>query len=383
MINHRQTNNEIFNEEGLTEVSRAFSKIGIFNVSFNLKIFIFLSILSLVSVFSFILLKTFSSSSDVSSEISNIFEYSVNTQTISTPFPFEEMTIPYLKARSYESSLSDLEIYETNNLYTSYLTSYDSDGFKVNGLLTVPNTEKPKDGYPAIVFVHGYIPPSIYKTENNYSSYVDYFARRGFIVLKIDLRGHDESEGEASGAYYSGDYVIDTLNAYSALQNKEDVNSKKIGLWGHSMAGNVVFRALAVNNSISKTVIWAGAVYTYDDFSEFGIDDNSYRPPDEDSERRRKRDELFDLYGRFDSSSWFWQQVPATNYLDGITTAIQVHHAIDDSVVSIDYSRNLMKVLDSSSVSHELFEYPIGGHNLTGSAFNQAMQRSVDFYLMD
>lgn len=298
-----------------------------------------------------------------------------------TPFPFQGLTIPYLKKRAYESQIGELTKYNSQSNYESFLTSYDSDGLQVNGLLTIPTTQKPENGYPAIVFVHGYIPPTLYRTKQNYASYVDYFASRGFVVFKIDLRGHDESEGEASGAYYSGDYVVDVLNAYSALENMSEVDSSKIGLWGHSMAGNVVFRALAVKPNIPKVVIWAGAVYTYDDFAEFGIDDNSYRPPGENTERQRKRDELFELYGRYSSDSWFWQQVPATNYLDGVAGAVQVHHAINDTVVDIGYSRNLMNVLDATSVSHELFEYPNGGHNLTGSAFTQAMQRSVDFYL--
>lgn len=299
----------------------------------------------------------------------------------STPFPFQELTISYLKKRAYESQIGELTKYNSQNNYESFLTSYNSDGLQINGLLTIPTTQKPENGYPAIVFIHGYIPPTLYRTEENYASYVDYFASRGFVVFKIDLRGHDESEGEASGEYYSGDYVVDVLNAYSALENMSEVDSSKIGLWGHSMAGNVVFRALAVKPNIPKVVIWAGAVYTYDDFAEFGIDDNSYRPPGENTERQRKRDELFELYGRYSSDSWFWQQVPATNYLDGVAGAVQVHHAVDDTVVDIGYSRNLMSVLDKTQVPHELFEYPNGGHNLTGSAFTQAMQRSVDFYL--
>jgi predicted esterase len=57
-----------------------------------------------------------------------------------------------------------------------------------------------------------------------------------------------------------------------------------------------------------------------------------------------------------------------------------VHHAADDPVVSIGYSRNLMSVLDQTGIPHELFEYQSGGHNLTGPSFTQAMQRSADFF---
>lgn len=309
----------------------------------------------------------------------NLRELVKNTPT-STPFPFEELTIPYLRNRKFESKLAELTKYATNAGYTSYLTSYDSDGLKVNGLLTIPTSEEPDGGFPAIVFVHGYIVPSAYTSTGRYNDYIDYLARSGFVVFKIDLRGHGESEGEPGGAYYSPDYVVDTLNAYSALQNSEFVNPEAIGLWGHSMAGNVVFRSMVVNKNIPAVVIWAGAVYTYEDMQQFSIDDNSYRPPPQDSEVQKKRQLLRETYGNFDAGHEFWQKIVPTNYLDGVTGSLQIHHSTDDNVVDVGYSRNLMSILDETSIEHELFEYTTGGHNLTGVSFNTAMRRSVEFY---
>lgn len=307
----------------------------------------------------------------------------VATNTITpvpTPFLFQELTIPHLKSRDFDSQLNTLDKLSENGNYTSYLTSFNSDGLRINGLLTIPKGEKPSEGWPAVVFVHGYIPPTSYRTVQNYSSYVDYLADRGIVVFKIDLRGHDKSEGEAFGAYYSEGYVVDILNAYRALQIAEFVDPSNIGLWGHSMAGNVVFRSLVVMPKIPKVVIVAGAVYTYKDFSDYRISDNSYQPPPQESERRRRRAELFDTYGEFNEDSEFWRQVVPTNYLDDLDGEVQIHHATNDNVVKIGYSRNLVTVLDKDGVKNELFEYQSGGHNLTGSSFNQAMQRTVEFF---
>jgi uncharacterized protein len=297
-----------------------------------------------------------------------------------TPFPFQELTIPYLKERVYESSLAERRQVEETSTYTGYLTSYDSDSLNVNGYLAIPKGEMPQGGWPAIVFVHGYIPPNSYQTLSNYSSYVDYLARNGFVVFKIDLRGHGSSEGEAGGSYFSGDYIIDVLNAKAALQGLEGVNPTKIGFWGHSMAGNVVTRAMAASPDTPAVAVWAGAVYTYDDMQEFGIDDNSYRPPSDDSPSRQERNKLFDTHGRFDSNSDFWKMVPFTNYLSDIKGAISLNHAKDDNVVSIEYSRNLANILDNNNVDFELNEYDGGGHNITGTYFNQAMQKTVNFF---
>lgn len=297
-----------------------------------------------------------------------------------TKFAFQEMTIPYLIKKDYISNLGDIQKISENINYLSYLTSYLSDNLRINGLLTIPKGDVPEGGFPAIVFVHGYIPPESYKTTEKYIDYVDYLAKNGFIVFKIDLRGHGDSEGDAGGAYYSSDYVIDTLNAYSALQNFDEINPNKIGLWGHSMAGNITFRSLAVKKDIPAVVIWGGAGFTYSDFLEYGIGDNSYRPPSNSSDRARKRKELMDFYGQFESNSWFWKEVSPINYLNGVTTKIQLHHSVNDDVVNIGYSRNLDIILDDTDIEHELFEYQTGGHNISGASFTKAMKETVEFY---
>lgn len=297
-----------------------------------------------------------------------------------TPFPFQEMTIPSLRARSYVSSFGEREVISQNASYTSYLTSYETDGLSVNAQLAIPAGQEPQGGWPAIVFIHGYIPPATYQTLVNYASYVDSLARNGFVVLKIDLRGHGTSEGEPSGAYYSGDYIVDTRNAVSALESSGFVNPARIGLWGHSMAGNVVMRTVASKPDIPAAVIWAGAVYSYEDWQKYGIEDNSYRPPGTSSERQRRRQTLFDTHGQFDPESPFWRQVAPTNYLQDVKTAIQLNHAVDDEVVNIGYSRDLAGALEAAGIEFDLREYSSGGHNLSGGTFTQAMQNTADFF---
>lgn len=297
-----------------------------------------------------------------------------------TPFPFQELTIPYLRARQYKSELGALSKYSEDHDFNSYLTHYSSDGLKINGLLTIPKEEMPKGGFPAIVFVHGYIAPSIYKTTERYQDYVNYLASSGFVVFKIDLRGHGESEGEASGAYYSSDYIVDTLNAYSALQNSDFVNPGKIGLWGHSMAGNVTLRSFVAKPDIPAVVIWAGAGYTYQDLQDYRINDNSYRPPAANSQRQKSRQKLRETYGEFNSENEFWKQVSPINYLSDLKGAIELNHAVNDNVVSVEYSRNLNKLLNETLVVHEFNEYPSGGHNISGNYFSVAMEKTVNFY---
>ncbi len=299
---------------------------------------------------------------------------------ISESVPFEEMTIPYLRRKEYKSNLGEVNEVSQNSNYISYLTNYESDGFKINGLLTRPTGKIPEGGFPAIIFVHGYIAPTLYQTLEKYEDHVDYLARNGFVVFKIDLRGHGNSEGEPGGGYFGSDYITDTLNAYSALETSDFINKNKIGLWGHSMAGNVVMRSMAVKPTIPAVVIWAGAVYTYVDQREYGINDQSYRPPQTNSVIRSRRQELFNKVGSPSAESDFWKLVAPTNFLNDLKVAIQINHAIDDTVVDVRYSRNLNMLLNKTSVPHELYEYPSGGHNITGAGFTKAMQRTVEFF---
>ncbi len=313
----------------------------------------------------------------------------VKTSPSPSPFLFQEMTIPYLRSREYSSNLGELAPFGNNGNFNSYLTSYNSDGLKINALLTKPTGEMPEGGWPAIVFVHGYIPPTTYRTTEKYTDYVNFLARNGFVVFKIDLRGHGDSEGEAGGGYYSEGYVIDTLNAYEALKTFQDpetssgrfvVNPNRIGLWGHSMAGNIVLRSLAAKPDIPVAVIWGGAGYTYVDLVEYRLNDGSYRPTTTNAERQRKRQLLRETYGEPSGGNPFWNLVAPANYLNDLKGAIQLNHAVDDDVVSIEYSRNLNNLLSQTSVPHEFNEYSSGGHNITNPSFTPAMQNTVNFF---
>ena len=342
------------------------------------KILIAIIFLFVIGIFAVVFYYLIAGQGSVQSVPKSLSPISIHPLT-PTPFPFIELTIPYLRERSYESSLSGLQQVSINSSYTSYLASYSSDGFKVNGLLTKPTVEMPEGGFPAIIFIHGYIPPANYNTLTSYSSYVDFLARNGFVVFKIDLRGHADSEGEAGGGYFGSDYIIDVLNARAALANSDFVNPEKIGIWGHSMAGNIALRSM-VSSDVPAIVIFAGAVYSYQDRVKYGINDSSFSISQLSPSRSNKRQELFERYGSPSAQSFFWQKVIPTNYLQDIKGAIQIHHAIDDNVVNIGYSRDLMKILDTSPILHELYEYKRGGHNLTGASFNQAMQKTVDFF---
>lgn len=319
------------------------------------------------------------SSGLVRTEIGQIFSEVSKTVEIPALVP-HPATIPGLRATPVEpTSLKIISTYSSTASFTSYRASFISEGLTEYGLLTIPTTPPPSGGYPAIVFVHGYVPPTLYKTDERYVAYVQYLASRGFVVFKIDLRGHDQSEGQAGGGYFSPGYVMDVRAAVTALQSDSRINPEKIGTWGHSMAGNVTMRAAVVDPRIKAAVIWGGAVYSYEDMQELGLNDNSYRPPSTASPGASRR-QIIEEHGPITLDNPFWQSMSPLSYLADFSTPVQLHHAVNDAVVSVEYARRLAQAMEAAGKTIELFEYSSGGHDIEGAAFTQAMQRTADFY---
>lgn len=292
------------------------------------------------------------------------------------------LSITALKSREYPGSKIEItsELPAAAN-YTQYLASYQSDGLKINGLLTIPNGEAPEGGWPAIVFNHGYIPPEQYRTNQRYESYVGGFARSGFIVFKPDYRGHGDSEGDPTGAYFSPGYTIDVLNAISSVRQLDNVNKDRIGLWGHSMGGHITLRAISVDPSIKAAVIWAGVVSDYPEFLARRRAASSWQPsPRESTVNRPGRAQLLEQYGTPEQNPSFWQEISPWASLSELKTPIQLHHAKGDESVPWEYSQSLADRLQSLSQPVELFIYEGSNHNLSGTPFTLAMNRSVQFF---
>jgi dipeptidyl aminopeptidase/acylaminoacyl peptidase len=300
------------------------------------------------------------------------------------------ISVDYLRTLDVKADGPSIEQeLEDGSNYKRYIASYYSEGNKIYGLLTVPKEEMPNGGFSAIVFCHGYIPPQQYVTTQGYAAYVDELARNGFVVFKIDYRGNGNSEGDPTGSYFSSGYTIDAISALRSLQKFEKVNPQKIGIWGHSMAGNLVLRAMEVTPDFKAGVIWSGAVYSYKDFATYGINDSSYvhRPETQKQGAQQKDREVSPEIQkiRTDPKSInfedpFWTTISLTKNLKYLKSPLQINQAVNDPVVNIGYSRDLADALKANGNKYEFYEYDGGGHNIVSPYFETAMQRTVSFF---
>jgi dienelactone hydrolase len=170
---------------------------------------------------------------------------------------------------------------------------------------------------------------------------------------------------------------IDAISALRSLQEMDIIEPEGIGMWGHSMAGNLVLRALLVEPDVKAGVIWAGAVYSYDDFVQYAIPDTSFVRR-EGSPSSRRSQEIFETYGRPDTAVPFWQAVSLTENIEYLDSPLQIHHAVDDEVVNVGYSRALAKVLKDNEKLYSSYEYESGGHNITSLSFEVAAMQNQD-----
>jgi len=295
------------------------------------------------------------------------------------------LSIEYMRKRKYPGSDIIIEqILPDGSNYSRYIASYKSDGLKIYALLTVPQGEKPKAGWPVIIFNHGYIQPEQYRTTEKYIAYTDAFSRNGYIVFKSDYRGHGSSEGEPEGAYYSPAYTNDIINAVSSMKKYRDADPERIGMLGTFEGGMITLRSMVVTQDIKAGVIWAGVVGSYEDLTNNWYHPDLYPQPFVPSQReqvtrRPKRQEFISKYGDFKTNPLFWQSISPIAFVKDISGPIQLQHGAADEEVPLLFSQKLDEALKNAGKTVEFFTYESDDHNLSNNLV-VALQRAVDFF---
>lgn len=295
-----------------------------------------------------------------------------------TPIP-DPMSILYMRTQDYPGSDIVLQSELDRGVnYHRYYAWYESEGLKIYGLLTIPDGEMPEGGWPAIIFNHGYIPPDVYRTTERYIAYVDRLARSGYVVYRIDYRGHDRSEGEANGAYGFPDYTIDVLNAVASIKKYPLVNPDKIGMWGHSMGGYLTLRSMVITDDVKVGVIWAGVVASYPDLIYNWRRTGSFTPSPS-STGRGWRSRWIEQYGTPEENPYFWAAVSSNTYVSDLSGPIQLHHGTKDEDVPLAFSIRLAEEVRAVGGIADLYTYEGDNHNIS-KYFTTAMDRTIAFF---
>lgn len=131
------------------------------------------------------------------------------------------------------------------------------DGHKLAGTLTIPEGEGP---FPAVVLVSGSGPQDRDETLMGHKPFwviADHLSRNGVAVLRYDDRGVGKSGGDFATAT-TEDFTYDALAAVDFLATRNEVDSSKIGIAGHSEGGLIAPKAAIRSTKVAFIVLLAG-----------------------------------------------------------------------------------------------------------------------------
>ena len=233
-------------------------------------------------------------------------------------------------------------------------------------LLLRPNDGMPVSGWPVIIFNHGFHP----EPHNNGRRTIDgisdrpgdYYrqipqalARRGFLVVVPDYRGHNDSSGAEFTLQESSPrwYVRDVLGLIEVLQNDARANMDHLFMLGHSMGAEVtLYAAAALGEQLKGASIWSVYLPTVAKMST--------------------------PYPEVEVSSQFEKIYTPIN--SSINSPINIHHAKGDATTPFEGSTLIASQLKQLGKTHKLYSYMSANHLFTEDNLQLAITRDIAFF---
>ena len=265
---------------------------------------------------------------------------------------------------------------ERTPAYTSYDVTYRSrsrtprgeEAYTISGVLNVPTGRGP---FPAVVLAHGYIDPAVYVRGQGMTRERGYLAARGYIALHVDYRNHAESDDDPRfQTRLRLGYSADVINAVKALRRSRTVpvDDDRIALFGRSMGGGVILKALVAEPGLVQAAAPWASVSSLEgqNFNTFIRGDSS------------RESELVSRFGTPEERPKVWRENSSRPYFDRITEPVLMVHGRFDDTCPPAWATETQRALVKAGVSSKL-EWYDDGHAF-GPAFDAAMDRTVRFF---
>ncbi len=285
----------------------------------------------------------------------------------STPAPaFNALSIEALRGRTYAPSTMIVEKKVADEgLFRTAIVSYESDALVLFALAKTPAGPAPAGGFPVVIVSHGAQSAGGYSTLEYMKGATDYFASRGFIVLKPDYRGYGESATREGGWARIGTYAVDLLHLIAAVPTMRDADARNVFVLGQGMGGDVALRALEATDRVRAASLWApvaapmplGLVYY--------------------SRARREAVEgrIRSLYGE--------AELPKLSTVDNLaflSAPLSIHHGTEDALVPYEWSVDLAGRLEKAGVPYRFYSYEGEDHDLSHEGALMALARDELFF---
>jgi dipeptidyl aminopeptidase/acylaminoacyl peptidase len=213
------------------------------------------------------------------------------------------------------------------------------DGVEFHNQLFLPKDLKPGEKRPAIIFVHGgpvrqmllgdhymWFYHTAYQTNQ-------WLQSMGYVVMSVNYRsgiGYGKSFRLAAdrGGQGNSEYR-DVIAAGRYLETRDDVDPKRVGIWGLSYGGVLTAQALARNSDVFVTGVDLAGVHLWG--SSLDTADVSYKSS-------------------------------AISAIDGWKSPVLVIQGDDDRNVAFSQTVGLVQLLRAHKVYHELIVFPDDTH---------------------
>lgn len=129
-------------------------------------------------------------------------------------------------------------------------------GQKIHGMLHLPDTPKPEQGYPSVVFLHGFTGS---KSEHHrlFVLMARKLAQVGVAALRFDYRGNGDSEGDFSEMTITRN-IEDAVAAADYLRKYPGIDPTRLMVLGFSMGGMTAILS-ASGMKPERMLLWAPA----------------------------------------------------------------------------------------------------------------------------
>jgi len=281
-----------------------------------------------------------------------------------TKDPYLDYYVESLMERKYGGGvLEDLGNLQSSGYFTRRLFKYRSEGLNLFGFVNIPEGEGP---FPVIIMLHGYVNPGEYMTIAYSARYADALVEVGYIVVHPNLRGYALSE-DGENSLGIGD-TVDTMNLIQLIRGQsgttgilEKADTTRIGLWGHSMSGGIVMRAMVIDPDIKAGLLYA-SIHPNEEFNLAHFE--------EDGRGRQK----------IDAPPGALQNISVLDYLNRINRPISIHHGRADAVVPLSWSEFLCKTLEEVGGWVECKFYPDQPHTFKNAGDRLFIQNMISFF---
>jgi dipeptidyl aminopeptidase/acylaminoacyl peptidase len=283
-----------------------------------------------------------------------------------TPSSYEPYTIDALRSRAYGNGNIEVpEAMEETDSFTRYLIRYPSDGLNIYGFANIPKGDGP---FPVIIVVHGFVNPAKYQTLDYTTPAVDQLTQAGYIVIHPNLRGYPPSDNDDN--LFRVGMAIDVLNLIALIKSETGHSAllakaapDRIGLWGHSLGGDVILRALTVSPDIKAAVLYASI--SGDELKNAQLFANS--SPD------TSRIEL-------NAPPAIVKRISPIYYYGDITAPVQLYHGTADQTVPVAWAEETCDALTAAGVRTECIYYPEEDHTFRRRVADQFWNAMLGFY---